>query len=92
MVEPLPVEFGKRLDTVERAREWLTNPHNWHESNMMILRWDGNLCTVCRRHGERLIREPWDNGLPEVVVREQMRLKSGGKAEKYDFENSQISE
>lgn len=77
----LSEEFGRNLDTVAKARQWLTNPHNWHEGQMFILKWDGLLCTISRTHGMRLVQEPNDNGLPEVVVREQYRLRRGGKQE-----------
>jgi len=69
--EPLPADFGRELDTLEKARLWLTNPHNWHETRIHILKWDGLLCTVNREHGERLIREPWDIGLPFAAASEQ---------------------
>lgn len=83
-VQKLSEEFGRNLDTVPKARQWLTNPHNWHEGQMFIIKWDGLLCTVSRTHGQRLIDEPHDSGLPEVVVREQYRLKKGGKQERDD--------
>lgn len=75
----LPDDFGRELETAERARKWLTNPHNWHEGNIFVIKWNGLLCSVSRSHGMRLIDEPWDNGLPEVVAREQIRLRRGGK-------------
>lgn len=82
MVDPLPDDFGRNLDTVKKARQWLTNPHNWHENENFVLKWDGLLCTVCKKHGKRLIEEMNDNGLPEVVVREQMRIRRGGRSDK----------
>lgn len=66
--QPLPESFGRNLDTLEKARLWLTNPHNWHSSRLFILKWNGLLCSVSQEHGERLIREPEDNGLPWCVV------------------------
>jgi hypothetical protein len=75
-VEQLSEDFGRNLDTLEKARLWLTNPHNWHEGRLFILRWDGLLCTVSREHGERLILEPWDNGLPWAVVYGQRALRA----------------
>ena len=77
--EKLSEEFGRNLDTVVKARQWLTNPYNWHDSNMWIVRWDGLLPTVSRTHGKRLINEPNDNGLPEVIVREQRNIRMGHK-------------
>lgn len=79
--DPLPREFGLDLSTVARARQWLTNPHNWHDGNIFILRWDGLVPTVNRTHGMRLVEEPWDDGLPLVVVMEQRRLRQGGRRE-----------
>lgn len=73
--EPLPEHFGRNLDTLEKARRWLTNPHNWHDSKLFILKWDGLLCTVMREHAVKLLREPWDDGLPWCVVYEQTRRK-----------------
>lgn len=80
-IMPLPPEFGLSLDTVAKAREWLTNPNNWFESTVFILKWDGLLPKVSARHGQRLVDEPWDDGLAQVVVREQVRLRRGGKQE-----------
>ena len=74
--EPLSEDFGRNLDTLEKARLWLTNPHNWHESRLFTLKWDGLLCTVMREHGERLIQEPWDNGLPWAAVYGQRALRA----------------
>lgn len=81
---PLPREFGLNLDTVAKARQWLTNPHNWFNSETFILKWDGLVPMVCRRRGERLLKEPWDDGLPIVVVAEQIRLRRGGKKEEFN--------
>ena len=73
--EPLPESFGRNLDTIAKARQWLCNPHNWHHSNLFILKWNGLLCTVDRRHGERVWRETWDDGLPWAVCYEQKRRR-----------------
>lgn len=78
-VEPLPEEFGKNLNTLEKARKWLTNPHNWHDTEFFVIKWEGLLCTINKRHGQRLIDEPWDDGLPKVVVLDQIRIKLYGK-------------
>jgi hypothetical protein len=78
-VQPLSEEFGRNLDSIEKARQWLTNPHNWFDSSFWIIKWDGIICKVCRRQGERLIREPNDQGLPMVVVAEQFRIRKGGR-------------
>jgi hypothetical protein len=77
--QPLPEQFGRNLDTLEKARLWLTNPHNWHESKLFILRWNGLLCTVNREHGARLIREAWDDGIPWAAVTEQRRRRAKGE-------------
>ena len=77
--KPLPDAFGRSLDTLEKARQWLTNPHNWHESRLFILRWDGLLCTVNKEHGQRLVRERWDTGLPWCAVYEQRKRRSRGE-------------
>lgn len=80
--EKLPDEFGKNLDTVSKAYQWLTNPHNWHDGNMFILRWDGLLCTINRTFAHHLLNGTDGQGIPEVVVREQMRLRRGGRQER----------
>ena len=59
------------LDTIAGARAWLTDPNNWHESQLFILKWQGLTPTVMARHGQRLIDEPWDDGLPWAVVYER---------------------
>lgn len=74
--EKLSEQFGRELTTVERARRWLTNPANWFDSEMYILKWDGIVPTVCKRHGMRLVEETWDNDLPMLVVREQLKKKT----------------
>jgi hypothetical protein len=79
--EPLSEEFGKNLNTVEDARKWLTNPHNWHSSNLFVIKWNGLLCTVNERFGQRLIDEPNDIGLLNVVVIDQIRIKRYGKCD-----------
>ena len=79
-VEPLSEDFGRNLDTLEKARLWLTNPHNWHESRLYTLKWNGLLCTVSREHGRRLVEEPWDNGLPWAVVYGQRQIREGRTA------------
>ena len=78
---PLPEAYGRNLDTLEKARLWLTNPHNWHFSHLFILKWDGLKVTISDSHGARLIREPWDKGLPWCVVMTQTRKKRGESTE-----------
>lgn len=78
---PLSEDFGKNLDTVAKARAWLTNPHNWHESHMSIIKWNGLLCTVNREVAMELLDSPHDNGLPEVIFRDQIRIRKGGKTQ-----------
>jgi hypothetical protein len=43
---------------------------------LFILKWDGLICTVSEEHGRRLIKEPWDNGLPWCVVIEQRNRRT----------------
>ena len=74
--EPLPESFARNLDTIEKAREWLTNPNHWTDTEIVILTWVGLIPFVNRHHGERLLNEPWDNGIPWVVVTEQKRRRS----------------
>lgn len=76
--QPLPEAFGRELDTLERARQWLTNPHNWHDTKMFILKWDGLVCTINKEHAVRLIREWWDDGLPWAACYEQRRRRLRG--------------
>jgi len=68
---PMTQSMGYELDTVEKARRWLTDPAHWHDDDFFILKWEGLLPTVMTRHGERLVAEPWDDGLPMVVVQGQ---------------------
>lgn len=75
-VEPLSEAFGRNLDTLEKARLWLTNPHNWHSSKLFILKWDGLMVTVNEEHGRKLIKEPWDTGLPWCAVFMQKKRRS----------------
>jgi hypothetical protein len=77
--EPLPISFGRNLGTVERAREWLSNPHNWFESELFILRWDGIVPYISRRAAQGMIERTWDDGLPWVAVWKQNELRSGKK-------------
>lgn len=79
--DPLPREFGLNLNTIAQARQWLTNPHNWKGSEVIPLKWDGLVPYICKRRGLRLAQEPWDDGLPTVVILEQRRLRRGGKEE-----------
>lgn len=72
---PLPETFGRNLDTLEKARLWLLNPHNWHGGTLFILKWNGLLCTVMRRHAERMMENPEDDGLAWCVVKEQQKRK-----------------
>lgn len=78
---PLPREFGLNLDTVAKAMLWLTNPHNWFQSETTILKWDGLVPLLCRRRGLRLHQEPWDIGLAQIVVIDQIKLRRGGKVD-----------
>jgi len=74
--QPLPEKFGRNLDTLEKARQWLINPHNWHGGSLFILKWDGLLCTVMKEHGIKLIKNPADLGLPWCVVQAQIKRKN----------------
>ena len=77
-IPPLPESFGRNLDTLEKARLWLTNPNNWHAGKLFILKWDGLLCTVMEEHGRRLLENPEDMGLPWAVVYGQQRRRDRG--------------
>lgn len=76
--QPLSPEFGRELITLERARQWLTNPHNWHDSRLFVLHWNGLLCTINKEHAARIIREWWDDGLPWAACYQQRRRKLRG--------------
>ena len=73
---PLLESFGYGLDTVQKARQWLTNPQNWFKSNLFIIKWDGLLPRICEQHGQRLINEPWDDGLAHTVMVEQRKRRT----------------
>ena len=77
-MEKLTESFGRNLDTLEKARQWLTNPHNWHDSKLFILKWDGLLCTVMEEHGRKLIENPNDMGLPWAVMYGQKKRRERG--------------
>lgn len=64
------------LDTIAGARRWLVDPKNWHETNLFILKWNGMTPTVNKRHGQRLIDNPHDDGLAWCVVYER-KLRRG---------------
>ena len=74
--QPLPEAFGRNLDTLEKARLWLTNPHNWHRGKLFVLKWNGLHVTVMEEHARKLMDNPEDDGLPWVVVTEQKKRKS----------------
>ncbi len=78
-IEPLPESFGRNLDTLEKARLWLTNPHNWHRTRLFILKWNGLLCTVDEEHGRCLLENPQDDGLPWCVVYGQKKRRARGE-------------
>jgi len=75
--EKLSEEFGRNLDTVAKARLWLTNPFNWHEGSITIVKWNGLIPSLSRHHGQRLTLETWDDGLPMCIVRQQYDLRNG---------------
>jgi hypothetical protein len=66
---------------VADARRWLTHPSNWFESELFIIKWDGLVPRISRRHGQRLLDEPWDDGLPEVVLRQQREARKCGSSQ-----------
>jgi hypothetical protein len=70
------LEFGRNLDTVEKARRWLTHPKNWRKTQLFIIIWDGSIPYISERHGQKMIDEPWDDSLTQVVVIGQHRLKN----------------
>ena len=76
--QPLPESFGRNLDTLEKARLWLTNPHNWHTGKLFILRWDGLIPTIMEDHARNLIKNPQDDGLPWCVVFGQGKRRERG--------------
>jgi hypothetical protein len=78
-VRRLPDDFGRNLDSVDKAYEWLVNPHNWFESTLDIVRWNGVIPTISKSRGELLARQPYDTGFPEVIMMLQRRHKAGKK-------------
>lgn len=71
--------YGKNLDTVAKARAWLMDRRNWFKGQMWIIRWDGLTPTITEKHGQELLDNPDDDGLPEVVIRHQQDVRSGAK-------------
>jgi hypothetical protein len=78
-LEKPEAKLGGNLNTIEDARRWLLHPSNWFEGRTYIIKWDGLVPTICKEHAERLVREHWDTGMYEVVVRHQLSLKRRGK-------------
>lgn len=78
MEKPDP-SLGANLMTIEDGKRWLLHPSNWHDGQIYIVKWNGLVPTLSRVHAERLVREHWDNGMYEVVVRHQLSLKRRGK-------------
>lgn len=92
-VKPLSTEFGRNLDSITKARQWATNPNNWHNSNLFVIKWDGLLCTVSREHGLRLQVETWDDGIPWCIMSGQSaRLGRSARGEELDEKEIAISE
>jgi hypothetical protein len=75
---PFSIEDMPNLDTIEGARTWLLNPHNWFRGTLFILKWEGLVPTVAQSHAETLWREPWNDDLPWCVVasRRMKRLQA----------------
>lgn len=70
-------ELGKDLTTIEKARQWLLHPVNFSQvGDIDIMKWDGLVPRISKRHAFRLLREPWDTGLFEVAVRHQHHLRN----------------
>lgn len=68
------------LHTEAEARAWLSDPRNWHESEVYVLRWCGLSPTVTRRIGVKLAAgEP--SSLPAFVAGEQARMRLRGRDE-----------
>ena len=76
--QPLPEAFGRNLDTLEKARLWLTNPHNWHESRLFVLKWDGLIPTIDVQHAKMLLENPQDDGLPWAAMYGQAKRRERG--------------
>jgi hypothetical protein len=65
------------LYTEAEARAWLSDPKNWHESEVYILKWYGLTPTVTRRIGT-LLASGEHSSLPAFVAEEQMRMRRSG--------------
>jgi len=92
---PLPEKFGRNLDTLEKARLWLINPHNWHGGSLFILKWDGLLCTIMKEKALQLINIPEDMGLPWCVMygqKEQRAPRQGKKSARKQEESTENQE
>lgn len=77
---PPPAELGKNLTTVADARRWLLHPSNWIDSSFWIVKWDGVIPKLTRRIALERLANPSDNGIFEVIVIEQHRMKTRAKA------------
>lgn len=83
-------EYGRDLSTVARARAWLTDSRNWFSGQMYIIKWDGIVPKICSNQGQKLIDEPWDNGLPEVVAVGQRNIREGKREKEEDTDPSDV--
>jgi len=77
--ETPPESLGKNLNNIEDAKTWLLHPSNWIDSRLWIIKWDGIVPKIARHQALKLIEEPGDDAIFQVVVRHQSSLKSRGK-------------
>lgn len=73
----LPDSFGRNLDSEAKALEWLSNPWNWHESQLFVLKWNNLIPSVTFVEGRRMAQRPCDSGIAWAAWWTQRRKKAG---------------
>jgi hypothetical protein len=76
-----PASLGSNLDTVEKARTWLTHPSNWFKSTLFIVKWDGYVPYINAKHARDLLANPSDDFMLRVIMTHQKMLKDRGQPE-----------
>jgi hypothetical protein len=71
-----PLPDGYNLDTIEKARAWLSDPKNWFRSELFVIKWEGLIPKISEKRAKRMLAEPWDDGMPWCVVYGQKERRS----------------
>jgi hypothetical protein len=76
---PLPdPQLGRDPANTSELSEWLSHPSNWVDTELDIVRWDGNVPRISSHHAWKLAPGCRDaKGLIEVIAWVQRQRKSG---------------